>query len=88
MTLVPWPAMIPESIGTIGSTQGVKASSNPEPKKEMMTMNRLPLRIRAASRSWADTKTPLLAAGAAAMAATLPPLPGGSETAMVRVIGT
>ncbi len=34
VTLAPWPAMMPDRIGTIGSTQGVNDSSSPDPKKE------------------------------------------------------
>jgi hypothetical protein len=41
----PPPAMIPERIGTIGRTQGVKASNNPAPKKDNNTSARLPFLI-------------------------------------------
>ena len=39
----------------MGSTQGVKASSRPAPKKVASTASRLPLRIRSASASVSET---------------------------------
>ena len=51
----PWPAMMPDRIGIIGSTQGVKASSRPKPKKLAMTTNRLPSAIRFERRSCSET---------------------------------
>ena len=51
----PWPAMMPERIGIIGSTQGVKASSRPNPKKLAMIASRLPPEIRLDSRSCSET---------------------------------
>src|SRR5262245_25618489 len=53
-TFSPPPAMIPERIGTIGNTQGVKASSNPVPKNPSRTRRRLPLRILSAQLSCSD----------------------------------
>jgi len=46
--------MMPERIGTIGSTQGVNASSRPAPKNVASTASRLPLRILSASRSCSE----------------------------------
>ena len=51
----PWPAMMPERIGIIGSTQGVNASSSPKPKKLAMIASRLPPAIRFESRSCSET---------------------------------
>ena len=36
--LSPWPTMMPDRIGNIGSTQGVKASSSPAMKKAMIAL--------------------------------------------------
>ena len=78
VTFGPWPAMMPERIGTIGSTQGVKASSSPAPKKKPMTSSRLPERMNAAILSCLDTKPPA--------AADIVP-PAGKSTFRVLVIG-
>ena len=51
----PWPAMMPDRIGIIGSTQGVKASSRPNPKKLAMMAKRLPPAIRVERRSCSET---------------------------------
>src|SRR3989338_8375664 len=40
--LWPRPTMMPDRIGIIGNTQGVKASSSPAPKKKEMISQKLP----------------------------------------------
>ena len=72
--LAPWPTMIPERIGTIGNTQGVKPRSSPKPKKVPSTSSRLPLRTSLAKRSCSDTNAP-------------PVAPRGKLTWMLFVIG-
>ena len=49
----PSPAMIPDRIGIIGSTHGVKASSSPNPRKLAITSAKLPSNSRATSTSLA-----------------------------------
>jgi hypothetical protein len=48
--LWPRPTMMPESMGTMGKTQGVKASSRPAPKKKEMISQKLPWRNSEAMR--------------------------------------
>jgi hypothetical protein len=55
VTLSPWPTMMPERMGIIGSTHGVNANNKPMPKNVPSTTNRLPSRIRAASLSCSAT---------------------------------
>ena len=45
VTFSPLPAMMPERIGTIGSTQGVNASNSPAPKNDSSTRKMLPCLI-------------------------------------------
>ena len=82
VTVLPWPAMIPERIGTIGSTQGVKASSRPRPKNVASTSGSRPSRISAASRSCSETKPPVAPAAVAPGGgpAVAVPLAAGSTT--------
>ena len=42
LTWWPWPTMMPDKIGIIGNTQGVKDSSRPKPKKLATTHQKLP----------------------------------------------
>ena len=63
----------------MGSTQGVKASSKPKPKKLAMIANRLPPAMRLDSRSCSET------IGADSLAAGVPG--GGSSMATVFVTG-
>ncbi len=56
VTFAPCPAMMPERIGTIGSTQGVNASRRPAPKKNPITSSRLPERMKPAIQSCFETK--------------------------------
>jgi len=58
VTLLPWLAIIPERIGTIGNTQGVNESSKPRPKNVASTRSRLPLWINRASRSCSEMTPP------------------------------
>src|SRR5690606_30746039 len=51
----PWPAMMPERIGTIGSTQGVNESNRPRPKNVAPTRSHESERISAARRSCSET---------------------------------
>jgi hypothetical protein len=55
VTSGPWPTIRPDRIGTIGSTQGVNASSRPKPKNTASTAGRAPPLISAARRSDSDT---------------------------------
>src|SRR5258706_6025825 len=43
VTLLPWPAIIPDRIGIIGKTQGVNDRSSPNPRKLAMTSQKLPV---------------------------------------------
>ncbi len=56
MTFFPWPAMMPERMGTIGSTQGVKANTRPARKKPPNIRKVLPEVMREAKRSCSETK--------------------------------
>jgi hypothetical protein len=47
--------MIPDRIGIIGRTQGVNASTSPQPKNFRMTAKRLPPVMRSARLSCSDT---------------------------------
>ena len=82
--------MIPDRIGTIGSTQGVNASSRPAPKNVASTASRLPLRILSASASCSErmrpgaaAAPPLLATNASPLVVAAPP----SFTSAVFLIG-
>ena len=55
VTSGPWPTIRPDRIGTIGSTQGVNASSSPMPKNTASTAGRAPPVISAARRSDSET---------------------------------
>ncbi|RLA25425.1 MAG: hypothetical protein DRQ63_09695 [Gammaproteobacteria bacterium] len=84
--LSPSPAMMPERMGTIGNTQGVKASNRPAPKKVAMTSNMLEPEINCASRACSDTGAPAEADGmAAASAATV--VAAGNDTVSSLVTG-
>ncbi len=72
--------MMPDRIGIIGSTQGVKASRRPKPKKLAMTTNRLPSAISPDRRSCSETM------GAAASRGEAVP-GGGIVIDTVRVTG-
>ena len=74
---LPAPTMMPDRIGTIGSTQGVNASSSPKPKNVASTANRLPSRILSASTSCSDCTLGAAAAAAARLATE--PLARGAE---------
>ena len=80
---LPWPAMMPDRIGIIGNTQGVKASSSPKPKKDAITTRMFPRDMRSASRSCSATlgSTEVPAGASAGVPA------GGKETLRVLVIG-
>ncbi len=54
----PWPAMMPETIGTIGSTHGVNASSRPERKNAPIITNTLPVEISRARPVCSETYSP------------------------------
>jgi hypothetical protein len=43
VTLLPWPAIIPERMGIMGRTQGVKDRSNPKPRKLAMISQKSPV---------------------------------------------
>ena len=66
------PAMMPERIGIIGNTQGVSASSRPNPKKVATTPQKLPPFSTRSIREVSDSLAGSV--GAAAMAAP-PPAP-------------
>src|SRR5690349_862116 len=57
--------MIPDRIGIIGSTQGVKESSTPMPKNVASSTARFPSRMSPASRSCSDTYPAALLPGEA-----------------------
>jgi hypothetical protein len=81
----PWPAMMPDRMGIIGSTQGVNASSRPNPKKVARTAKRLPPAIMLESRSCSETIVPAPRASAEALFAGVPG--GGISIATVLVTG-
>ncbi len=68
VTSGPWPTISPERIGTIGSTQGVKASNSPKPKNTASTVGSAPPLMSAASRSDSDTGAASPPAGRGAVA--------------------
>src|SRR5438552_943638 len=54
LTFSPWPTMMPDRMGIIGNTQGVRERSKPKPKKVPRTRSKLPSRISIAKRSCSD----------------------------------
>ena len=88
MTFLPCPAMIPERIGTMGSTQGVKASTRPARKKPPSMMRMFPERASEAYQSCSETKPEeTLLASPAAPADPEGTCPGGRLTRTVFVTG-
>ena len=77
----PWPAMMPDRMGTIGSTQGVKASSSPSPKNVPSTTSSWPEPMSLARRSCSETNAP------GGVPATAVPAPAGRVTVKPRVSG-
>jgi hypothetical protein len=71
--------MMPDRIGIMGSTQGVNASSRPNPKKLASIASKLPPEIRLDRRSCSETR------GATSLVEGVPG--GGSSIATVFVTG-
>src|SRR5690606_636752 len=83
LTSSPSPAMIPDNIGTIGSTQGVKANNSPAPKNVATTSQSPALEMRLARRACSDCGAgPVVALDSAVTAVAF-----GSDTSRVRVTG-
>ena len=55
VTCSPCPAMMPERMGIMGNTHGVKASSRPKPKNEASTSHSEPCATSLARRSCSET---------------------------------
>src|SRR3569833_2287152 len=87
--------MMLDRIGTIGSTQGVKARPRPARKNQPNVVRRLPERMRAANQSCSETKPaepvalPTVGLLLALTAAELPlaPDPGAPEPAALEAGG-
>ncbi len=77
--------MMPETIGTIGSTQGVKASSRPEAKNAPIISRTLPLAMSRARPDCSETYSPPPEV-LTLPSVTLPPA-SGSVRSKVLVIG-
>ncbi len=85
----------PETMGTMGSTQGVNDKPMPATRKDRITQTMLLSRMTATKRSCSETKgrPPAAAAGLKSLLGTVPPplpapeVPFGNATFTVLTIG-